>query len=150
MKDSQRGSQHRVGCDNLLFNQHKWNNCFIKKKKEKKRKIAKSWQFSDTNFSFPPAMHSYHVCGAHGKLAHAHVPWLLVQSKLCVNEEHCICIVFDLFVVRSWLELFCFLSFVSFVLRHVYSLTHRIYQTLELCHSMTQFIMKGIIIYLDK
>ena len=26
------------------------------------------------------------------------------------NGEHCICIVFDLFVVRSSLELFCFLS----------------------------------------
>ena len=26
--------------------------------------------------------------------------------------EHCICIVFDLFVVRSCLELFCFLSFI--------------------------------------
>ena len=39
--------------------------------------------------------------------------------------EDCICIISDLFVVRSCLELFCFLSFVSFVLRHLYSGTHR-------------------------
>ena len=44
------------------------------------------------------------------------------------NGEHCICIVFDLFVVRSCLELFRFLSF---VLHHLYSLTHRIYQDYE-------------------
>ena len=47
------------------------------------------------------------------------------------NGEHCVCIVFDLYVVRSCLELFCFLSFVSFVLRHLYSRTHRIYQTMK-------------------
>ena len=44
-------------------------------------------------------------------------------STIASNGEHCICIVFDLFMVRSGLELFCFLCFASsFVLRHLYSL----------------------------
>ena len=56
------------------------------------------------------------------------------------NRQYCICIVADLFVVRSCLELFCFLSSVSFVLRHLYSSTHGrnpllrlLYQTLISC-----------------
>ena len=39
--------------------------------------------------------------------------------------EHCILYCFATIVVRSCLELFCFLSFVSFVLHHLYPGTHR-------------------------
>ena len=40
--------------------------------------------------------------------------------------EHCMYLYcFTPIVVRCCLELFCFLSFVSFVLRHLYSGTHR-------------------------
>ena len=39
-----------------------------------------------------------------------------VEVPSASNKEHCICIVADLFVVRSCLELFCFLSVILFVL----------------------------------
>ena len=46
---------------------------------------------------------------------------------------HCICIVSHL--LWSCLELFCFLSFVSFVLCHLYSGTHRETAFLTLCNT---------------
>ena len=34
MIDSQRGMWHRVGCNHLIYNKCKWNNCFIKNNQE--------------------------------------------------------------------------------------------------------------------
>ena len=53
------------------------------------------------------------------------IPKVMIIGSFCKYRRALYLYCFRPFVVRSYLELFCFLSFVSFVLRHLCSGTHR-------------------------